>query len=123
MLVFFAIFKIKIKVIDLVFGIGLFIFSYSPYIYFHTITHFSNINIISFKDQVPWGSLENMIWSFVITSGAKFEYFLGSEGFNFFSNKCFLTTSLFLFWVYYFFAFAGFVYGIVSVAKKIRSYF
>ena len=87
------------------------------------MTHFSNINIISFKDQISWVFLANIIWSFVITSGSQFEYFLGSEGFSFFSSNYFLTMPAFLFWIYYFFAFAGLVYGIVSVAKKIRSYF
>jgi hypothetical protein len=120
---FFVIAKIKIRPVDFVAGICITVLAYLPYLYFHYSSQF--VNFISVMQNRPHAFLppENIIWSFIITCGFRFSYFLGDSGFEkFFSGK-FIRIPYVFFSLYLALTIIGFFYCSIVVANKIKLFF
>lgn len=122
LLIFFVLFRIKIRLRDLVLGLLLFAFCYSPYLVFHLTTDFENLRTF-FQERSGWRSFANFEWSFIITGGANFTYYIGENAMKLFNQKYFLALPSGFFFLYYLFALAGLVYVFFLVLRKYKFYF
>jgi 4-amino-4-deoxy-L-arabinose transferase-like glycosyltransferase len=117
---FYLITKEKIRLPDLVIGLCIAGLTYVPYALYHYSSHFANVNYFIENRMHTFLPPGNIVWSFIITCGFKFSYFLGESGFDKFFTGYSIGIPYLFFVLYLVLTLAGFGYGCLVVANLIK---
>ncbi len=92
--VFAALVKAPLSMRDVFIGGLLFVLLYAPYITFHVITDFQNLNLFAsyerpatFTQSNLASAIDNIKWTYIISSGTGLSYSLGNEFDTFYKNR------------------------------------
>ena len=92
--VFAALVKAPLSIRDVFIGGLLFVLLYAPYITFHVITDFQNLNLFAsyerpatFTQSNLASAIDNIKWTYIISSGTGLSYSLGNEFDTFYKNR------------------------------------
>jgi hypothetical protein len=115
-LAFILIFRVRIKMLDLIMGCFLFALSYAPYIYFHVLNGFPQPALAGRSDIYG-----NLAWSFIINGATNFNYYLGS-GFDMLFEQYNLAFSQVFFNYHLAILAAGLLFVAFSLARKLKEH-
>jgi len=120
LLIFLLVARVKVRVVDLIVGIGIVVLMYVPYVAYHQQTNFQNI-LTYLEARNPAAEshlLEHVQWSAKVTSGIGLDYLLGPGGFRALSESYPVAVPLAIFQGYV--ALVG-VAVLLVVARIVRS--
>jgi len=120
--VFAALVKAPLSIRDVLIGGLLFALLYTPYITFHVLTDFQNLNLFSsferptiFSQSNLASAIDNIKWTYVISSGTGLSYSLGNEFDTFYRTRYLTLPYVFFSIVLFVAAFGTIRYLVLSV--------